>query len=65
MQWLVKFRPEMPLHYDDAADSALFLLAYEEAVLVAGGDDKIMANLFPLALAGSCAPGCSASRDPR
>ena len=41
-----------PQRYDGAADSTLFLLAYEEAVLEAGGDNKIMANLFPLALAG-------------
>ena len=41
----------MPPRYDGAADPTLFLLAYEE-VLEAGGDDKIMANWFPMALAG-------------
>ena len=30
--------------YDGAADPLVFLLAYEEAVLKAGGDDKVMAN---------------------
>ena len=29
------------------------LLAYEEAVLEAGGDDKVMANWFPMALTGA------------
>ena len=51
VQWPAKFRPEMPPCYNGTADSVLFLLAYEEAVLEAEGDDKIMANLFPLALA--------------
>ena len=41
----------MPPRYDSAADPSAFLLAYEEAALEARGDDKIMANLFPLALA--------------
>ena len=52
VQWPAKFGPEMPPHYDGAADSALFLLAYEEAVLEARGDDKVMANWLPMALAG-------------
>ena len=52
VRWPTKFKPEMPPHYDDAADQTPFLLAYEEAVLEAGGDDKIMANWFPMALAG-------------
>ena len=30
--------------YNGAADPLAFLLAYEEAVLKAGGDDRIMAN---------------------
>ena len=42
----------MPPRYDGMADQTPFLLAYEEAVLEAGGDDKIMANWFPMALAG-------------
>ena len=42
--WPRKFKPEMPPRYDGAADPVAFLLAYEEAVLEAGGDDKIMAN---------------------
>ena len=52
VQWSHKFKPEMPPLYNGAADPPPFLLAYEEAVLEAGGDDKIMANWFPMALAG-------------
>ena len=52
VQWLPKVRPEMPPHYDGAADSPGFLYAYEEAIWVAGGDDKVMANWFPMALTG-------------
>ena len=41
----------MPPRYDGAADPMPFLLAYEEVVLEAGGDDKIMSDWFPMALA--------------
>ena len=40
----------MPPCYDGAADLSPFLLAYEEAVLKAGGDDKVMDNWLPMAL---------------
>ena len=50
VQWPPKLRPEMPPRYDGAADPSTFLLAYEEAVLEAGGDDRVMANWFPMAL---------------
>ena len=53
VQWPPKFKPEMPPRYDIAADPSAFLLAYEEAVLEAGGDDKVMANWFPMALTGA------------
>jgi hypothetical protein len=53
VQWPPKFKPEMPPRYDGAADPSAFLLAYEEAVLNAGGDDKVMANWFPMALTGA------------
>ena len=51
VQWSPKFKPEMPPRYDGAADPSAFLLAYEEAVLEAGGDDKVMVNWLPMALA--------------
>ena len=44
MQWPSKFKPEMPQRYEGVADPVAFLLVYEEAVLKAGGDDKVMAN---------------------
>ena len=52
VQWSRKFRPEMSPRYDGATDPMIFLLAYEEAVLVAGGDDRVMANWLPVALTG-------------
>ena len=52
VQWLNKFKPDMPPHYDGMADPLAFLLAYEEAVLKAGGDDRVMANWLPMALTG-------------
>ncbi|XBI56747.1 hypothetical protein VPH35_038280 [Triticum aestivum] len=43
----------MPPRYDGAADPSALLLAYEEAVLKAGGDDMVMANWLPMALTGA------------
>ena len=37
VQWPQKFKPEMPPCYNGATDPLVFLLAYEEAVLEAGG----------------------------
>ena len=37
---------------DGVADPTAFLLAYEEAILEAGGNDRVMANWFPIALTG-------------
>ena len=42
----------MPLRYNGTTDLLAFLLAYEEAVLEAGGDDRVVANWFPMALTG-------------
>ena len=42
----------MPPCYDGAANPSAFLLAYEEAILEVRGDDKVMANWLPMALAG-------------
>ena len=52
VQWPNKFKPEMPPRYNGIADLLAFLLAYEEAVLEAGGDARVMANWFPMALTG-------------
>ena len=53
VQWPPKFKPEMPPRYDGAVDPSAFLLAYEGAVMKAGGDDKVMANWLPMALASA------------
>ena len=52
VQWPHKFKPEMPPRYNGVTDPLVFPLAYEEAVLKAGGDDRVMTNWFPMALAG-------------
>ena len=52
MQWLLKFRPELPLWYDGMADPAEFLWVYVEVIWAAGGNDKVMANWHPMALMG-------------
>ena len=52
VQWPNKYKPEIPPGYNGTADPLVFPLAYEEAVLKAGGDDTVMANWFPMALTG-------------
>ena len=42
----------MPPLYNSATDPLVLLLAYEEAVLKAGGDDRVTANWLPMALTG-------------
>ena len=37
-------------------DPLAFLLAYEEAILKAGGDDRVMTNWLPMALTGALCP---------
>ena len=44
VQWPNKFKLEMPPCCDRTVDPLAFLRAYEEAVLEAGGDDRVMAN---------------------
>ena len=44
VKWPPKFKLEVLPRCDGAVDPLAFLLAYEEAVLEAGGDDKVMAN---------------------
>ena len=39
VHWPPKFKPEMPPRYDGTADPLAFLLAYEEVVLKAGGEE--------------------------
>lgn len=51
--WPGKFKPDLPSRYDGTADPAEFLQLYELGIKVASGDDKVMANWFPMALKDS------------
>ena len=53
VRWPTKFKPDVPEKYDGKLHPSEFLSIYTIAVHAAGGrDDKIMANWFPMALAG-------------
>ena len=45
--WLSKFKPDLPPRYDGTAE---FMQLYELSIEAASGDEKIMANWFPMAL---------------
>ena len=45
-----KFKPDPPPHYDGTADPVEFLQLYELGIEAANGDEKVMANWFPMAL---------------
>ena len=48
--WLGKFKPDLPPRYDGTPDPAEFLQLYELSIEAANGDEKVMANRFPMAL---------------
>ena len=48
--WPCKFKPDLPPRYDGTADPVEFLQLYELGVEAANGDEKVMANWFPMAL---------------
>ena len=48
--WPGKFKPDLPPRYDGTANPAEFLQLYELGIEVANGDEKVMANWFPMAL---------------
>ena len=48
--WPGKFKPDLPPRYDGTTDPAEFLQLYELGIEAAGGDEKVMANWFPMAL---------------
>ena len=72
--WPGKFKPDLPPRYDSTPDPAEFLQIYELSIEVANGDEKVMANWFPMenfqgtrdrpptARKRSCAPGAAATR---
>ena len=48
--WPGKFKPDLPPRYDGTADPAEFLQLYELGIEAANGEEKVMANWFPMAL---------------
>ncbi len=53
VRWLDEFKPTTLPRYSGPTDPLAFLLASEEALLEAGGDDRVMANWLPMALTGA------------
>ena len=53
VRWPDKLKPTTPSRYGGATDPLAFLLASEEALLEAGGGDRVMANWLPMALTGA------------
>ena len=45
-----KFKPDLPPRYVGTPDPAEFLQLYELSIEAAKGDEKVMANWFPMAL---------------
>ena len=53
--WPGKFKPDLPPRYDGTVDPVEFLQLYELGIEAANGDEKVMANWFPMALKdGAC-----------
>jgi hypothetical protein len=48
--WPDKFRPDIGAHYDGTSNPVEFLQLYVVAVQAACGDQRVMANWFPMAL---------------
>ena len=48
--WPGKLKPDLPPRYDGTPDPAEFLQLYELSIEAANGDEKVMANWFPMAL---------------
>ena len=48
--WPGKFKPDLPPWYDGTPDPTEFLQLYELSIEAANGDEKVMANWFPMAL---------------
>jgi hypothetical protein len=51
--WPRKFRPHLLEKYDGSVNPTKFLQIYITSILVAGGNEAIMANYFPVALTGT------------
>ena len=48
--WPGKFKPDPPPRYDNTPDPTEFLQLYELSIQAANGDEKVMANWFPMVL---------------
>ena len=48
--WPGKFKSDLPPRYDGTADPAEFLQLYELSIEAANGDERVMANWFPMVL---------------
>ena len=48
--WPGMFKLDLHPHYDGTADPSEFLQLYELGIEAANGDEKVMANWFPMAL---------------
>ena len=48
--WPARFKPDIPAKYDGSSDPGEFLQIYTVGVEAAGGDQRILANWFPMAL---------------
>nr|AAR87221.1 retrotransposon protein, putative, unclassified [Oryza sativa Japonica Group] len=48
----LRFRPTITEKYDGSVNPAEFLQIYTTGIEAAGGDDRVMANFFPMALKG-------------
>ena len=51
--WPTKFKPDLPPRYDGKNSPLEFLQLYTLAIQATGGDDKVMANWFPMAVKDS------------
>jgi hypothetical protein len=55
--WPPKFQPHLSEEYDGMVNPAEFLQIYSTSILVAGGNEAIIANYFLVALTGRSGPG--------
>nr|CAH67815.1 OSIGBa0138H21-OSIGBa0138E01.6 [Oryza sativa] len=52
VRWPPKFRPNLTEKYDGSINPSEFLQIYTTVIEAAGGDDRVMANYFPMSLKG-------------
>nr|AAT93943.1 putative polyprotein [Oryza sativa Japonica Group] len=52
VRWPPRFWPTITEKYDGSVNPAEFLQVYTTGIEAAGGDDRVMANFFPMALKG-------------